>query len=159
ASLALDASALGGRVVGGLQAHAVAQHVLERRGAVVLLQKVAKRFLGEFLDRFHSVERQLMQSVPGLGIELDAPTHRAWGPLRHQPLALRLVAAEGCDACGAARLAGAGLALRLAPWSASTLRRSASIRLTTLASRAGAFSTLAGRPACLERISSIIAFS
>src|SRR5260370_1147210 len=39
------------------------------------------------------------------------------------------------------------------------VRRSASMRLTTLAGRAGAFSVGAGTPACFERISSIIAFS
>src|SRR5262245_29970678 len=45
------------------------------------------------------------------------------------------------------------------PPPASILRRSASMRFTTLAGRAAGFSFGAGSPACLERMSSIIAFS
>src|SRR5262245_45138194 len=56
-------------------------------------------------------------------------------------------------------LAGVALADLPLPDSLSTLRRSASIRLTTLAGRAAGFSFGAGRPSCLERMSAIIALS
>ena len=49
--------------------------------------------------------------------------------------------------------------LDLLPPASSMLRLSASMRLTTLAGFDGAFSFGAGKPACLERMSSIIAFS
>src|SRR5215475_6911062 len=63
-------------------------------------------------------------------------------------------------------LAGASSVVRLPPFAGlaftppcSMLRRSASIRLTTLVGLAAGFSLAVGRPACFERISSNIAIT
>ena len=123
----------------------------------MLLQKIAERFVGQFLQRLHPILGEPVQRVQGLGIELDAPAHRTCRSLGAaiSPPSSRFFAGA---ASAAARFA-AGFAAFAFPPLSSMLRRSASMRLTTFAGRAAGFSFGAGNPACLERMSSIIAFS
>jgi hypothetical protein len=37
----------------------------------MLLEQVPKRLIGQFLQRFQAVERELVQCVPSLAVELD----------------------------------------------------------------------------------------
>ena len=64
-------------VIGGMRAYALPQHFLQGRGAPVLLQEVAKRFLREFLDGGHPILRKPVEREPRVGIELDAPANAA----------------------------------------------------------------------------------
>src|SRR5262245_34753328 len=162
-------------IVGGVHAGALTQGVAERHWPAVLLEEIAEGLVGEVLQTLARFETELIERVPGLGIEFNAAAN---GRLLHgaadsscitakartvdgsatggedYPLALRFG-----RAAGSAFLAGAALADLPLPVSPSTLRRSASIRLTTLAGRAAGFSLGAGKPSCLERISAIIALS
>ena len=106
------AASRGRRVVGGLHAHAVAQHLFQRRRSAVLLQEIAEGLLGKLLHRLHAVEGELMQRVPRLCVELDSPAHRAWRSRSASALGL---AFGRRGACAAARLVGAAFALRLPP--------------------------------------------
>src|SRR4029077_5229373 len=104
---------------------------------MVLLQQVAKSLVGQFLDRFHAVEREPMQSLPGLSIEYDALADLACSLSHHQTAFLaRFFAAGGGAFCF---LAGA-----FPPALSPMLRFSASIRLTTLLGFALAFACFTG---------------
>src|SRR5215471_19221257 len=140
-------------IVGGMRPHALAQHLLQCDRAAVLLEQIAKRFVREFLDARHPIPRQPIEGRERLAIEADAPAHQCFF-LWHQPAFL---ARFLLGASSAWRLPALGV-LALPPLS-SMLRRNASMRLTTFAGRAAGFSFGGGRPACLERMSSIIAFS
>src|SRR4026208_2588480 len=85
--------------------------------------------------------------------ERDGPQRSVQLPRRHHPRAAFFLR-EGDSAFFGADLAGFSL-----PPAPSMLRRSASIRLTTLAGRAGAFSGGAGQPACLLRTGAAIRVS
>jgi hypothetical protein len=41
----------------------------------MLPQKIAKRFIGQFLQRLHAVQGQSVQGMPRLAIEFDALPH------------------------------------------------------------------------------------
>src|SRR5262245_12258434 len=149
-----------------------------RRGdrTPVLLEEIAESLVGKVLEALAGFEPQLIERVPGCRIEFDAA---ADGRLLHRGADSSCITAkartvdgsatgwEGYPlaalrlgrAAGSAFLAGVALADLPLPDSLSTLRRSASIRLTTLAGRAAGFSFGAGRPSCLERMSAIIALS
>ena len=104
---------------------------------MVLLQQVARSLVGHFLDRFHAVEREPMQSLPGLNVEYDALADFACSLSRHQTAFLaRFFAAGGGVFCF---LAGA---FPQAP--SPMLRFRASIRLTTLLGFLLAFACLHG---------------
>ena len=51
---------------------AAAPHLLETGRTPVLLQQIAKGFVRQFLERFHAVEQEPVQSLPSLAIEYDA---------------------------------------------------------------------------------------
>src|SRR6187402_1783693 len=92
-----------------------------------------------------------MQGLPGLTIEADALADLACLLRCHQPAFLARF-------LGTADAAFGFLAVDFAS-PASMPRFSASIRLTTLLGFAAAFACLTGCPACLERMSSFMAFS
>jgi hypothetical protein len=54
-----------------MQARTLAQHLFEIGRATVLLQQVAKGFVSQLLEGFHAVEREPVQSLPGLAVEGD----------------------------------------------------------------------------------------
>lgn len=134
----------------------LAQHLFQRRGTAMLLEQITEGLISQLLQRLHTIERKFVQGVPGLRIELDAPAYGTnWTfRTRHQPA---FFARFFCGGASVARLEA--FAVFPLPPVSSMLRRNASMRLSTLAGRAGAFSFGAGSPACLERMSSIIAFS
>src|SRR5215471_6447781 len=70
-------------VVGRNRAHALAQHLLQRRRTTVLLQKVAERLVGQFLNGRHAVLGELVERMPGLDVEGDALPHALIVPARH----------------------------------------------------------------------------
>src|SRR5262245_22866451 len=124
----------------------------------MLLEQVAEGLICQVLQRLHAVEREFVKRVPGLSIEFNAPAYRTVGSrmLCHQLAFFARFFAGAASAAARFPTVFSGLAL---PPPTSILRRSASIRLTTLAGRAAGFSFGAGKPACFERMSSIIAFS
>src|SRR5262245_47601812 len=140
---------------GGLGAEAFPEHLLQGCRPPVLLQQVAKRFIRKLLDGLHPILRQAIERVPGGRVEGNSATNGSGATLCHHFLLARFFA--GADS--APRLPPGFAALGGSPPPASILRRSASMRFTTLAGRAAGFSFGAGSPACLERMSSIIAFS
>src|SRR5262249_2476480 len=75
-----------------------ARHFLERDPPALPFQPIAKRLVGELLQRPHAVERQLMERLPRLAIERDQLADRV-GPCsaRHRALATQR--------CGQRRLA------------------------------------------------------
>src|SRR5262245_14845379 len=162
-------------VIGGVHAGALAQSIAQGSGPPVLLEEIAEGLFGDVLQAPAGFEAELIERMPGLGIEFDAA---AEGRLLHGAADSSCITAkartvdgsatgyEGYPlafrfgrAAGSAFLVGTALADLPLPVSPSTLRRSASIRLTTLAGRAAGFSLGAGRPSCFERIRAIIAFS
>src|SRR5262245_2142330 len=140
---------------GGLGAEAFPEHLLQGCRPPVLLQQVAKRLIRELLDGLHPILRQPVERVPGGRVEGNSATNSSGATLCHHFRLARFFA----GAASVPRLLPGFAALGGSPPPASMLRRSASIRFTTLAGRATGFSFGAGSPACLERMSSIIAFS
>jgi len=49
------------------------------RRTPMLLEQISEGFVGKFLHGRHAVERELVEGVPGLGIEFYASAHRAFG--------------------------------------------------------------------------------
>jgi hypothetical protein len=63
-------------VVGRIAPRTLAQHLLEIGRAQVLLQQIAERFVRQFLQRFHTIERQAVEGLPGLTVKDDALAYR-----------------------------------------------------------------------------------
>ena len=106
-------------------------------GRWCFFSEVARSLVGHFLDRFHAVEREPMQSLPDLNVEYDAIADLACSLSRHQTAFLaRFFAAGGGVFCF---LAGA-----FPPAPSPMLRFRASIRLTTLLGFALAFACFTG---------------
>jgi hypothetical protein len=65
-------SAIRAFVIGRMQPRTLAQHLLEIGRATMLLEQIAERLVSQFLKRFHTVEREPVQGLPGFAIEGDA---------------------------------------------------------------------------------------
>ena len=61
-----------GTIVGRMHAQALTQGVAECDRATILFEQVAEGFLGEVLQSLAGLEAELIERVPGLGIEFDA---------------------------------------------------------------------------------------
>ena len=59
-------------IIRRLHAEALAQSIAQRDGAPVLLEKIAKSFLGKVLQELAGLKAELVERVPGLAIEFDA---------------------------------------------------------------------------------------
>lgn len=61
-----------GAIVGRMHADAFSQGIAQRDRTPMLLEQIAERFLGEVLQPLAGLKAELIESVPGLGIEFDA---------------------------------------------------------------------------------------
>jgi hypothetical protein len=59
-------------VIGGMHTYAFPECIAQRDGAAMFLQEITKGFVGKLVDLFAAIERQMVQGVPKLGMELDA---------------------------------------------------------------------------------------
>jgi hypothetical protein len=61
-----------GLIIGGVHAGALAQGFAERRWPPVLLEEIAEGLIGKVLKALAGFKTQLIERVPGLGIEFDS---------------------------------------------------------------------------------------
>ena len=59
-------------IIRRLHAETLPQSIAQRHGAPMLLEKVAKSFLGKVLQALAGLKAELVERVPGLGIKFDA---------------------------------------------------------------------------------------
>jgi hypothetical protein len=61
-----------GAIISGLHAGALAQGLVQRHRSAMLLEEIAEGFVGDVLQALAGFKTQLIERVPGLGVEFDA---------------------------------------------------------------------------------------